>query len=191
MLLTALSAGVSTACVVASARRLAFAVAPMRFEPRMVLDALEADPSGRVLRGLVRLLAADDRSAWEREFFTAISAADPVKREALVGEERFEVEERRQRWARVPRVCARVATSAGFLFASIALIHGMGVPLDDDLTDPQAPVYAALASALGALAIGIAAAAFCATVHMRANRVAREQMSAMSRLLDFGLKRTS
>jgi hypothetical protein len=155
----------------------------------MVLDALEGDPSGRVLRGLVRVLATDDQFVWERELFAAIATEDPVQHEALVGEERLEVHERRQRWVRVPRVCARVATSAGFLFGSIALIRGLGEPLGDDLQDPQAPVYAALASALGALAIGIAAAAFCAAVHMRANRASRERMSAISRLLDFGAKR--
>jgi hypothetical protein len=189
VLLAVLSAGVSAACVLASARRLAWAVAPMKLEPRMVLQALEGDPSGRLLKGLIRVFAADERSAWERQVFTAISTADPVEREALLSEERIELEERGQRWVRVPRVCARVATSAGFLFASVALTQGMALaPGEDDLQDPQSPVHAAIASALGALAIGIAAAAFCAAVHIRSKRVARERMSAISRLLEFGSK---
>jgi hypothetical protein len=91
----------------------------------------------------------------------------------------------------VPRVCASVASSSGFLLAAVVLIGAMGT------MDSMGPEQMALAShetlsaALGALAVGISGAAFCAAVHMRARRVLRERMSAVTRLIDWGLSNRS
>ena len=191
-----LSAAVALVCVLASARRLAWAIAPMDLDARLVADALEKDASrpGGAAPGLLARLqhvlardardAGDGRFALELRVLEALSVVDDEEREARLGEEMTEVEGRSERWARVPRVGASVASSAGFLFAALALIHAFGLPAGDDMLDPTGPVHVAIASALGALALGMAAAAFCASVHMRARRARRERMSAVSRLFD-------
>jgi hypothetical protein len=171
---------VALACVVASARRLARAVAPIDLEPRAVLKALEGDRADEVLRSLRAVLASGDRFAWERDLLAAFDEADERVRDALIGEQLLELEGRMARSARVPRVCASIATSAGLLFGSLALLKGLAVPQGEDAS---AATHAALSSALGAVALGIAATAFCVAVHVRAARVSRERRVAIDELV--------
>jgi hypothetical protein len=98
----------------------------------------------------------------------------------LVNEQLTELDGRAQRWVRVPRVCASLATSAGFLLASIALVQGLAVPAEDDAPTGAG---AAIMGALNALAIGIAGTSFCYAVHVRARRLVRERMAAVDRLV--------
>jgi hypothetical protein len=118
--------------------------------------------------------------AWEQGLFAAFADRDPRVRDALVNEQLTELDGRAQRWVRIPRVCASLATSAGFLLASIALVQGLAVPAEDD-----APMGAgaAIMGALNALAIGIAGTSFCYAVHVRARRLVRERMAAVDRLV--------
>jgi hypothetical protein len=188
VLLEVLSAVVALVCALASARRLAIAVAPMQLEPRLLLEALQRDGSGQLPQRLRGLLAGDERFAHESVLFEAL-AVDDNEREARVGEEIGELRGRAQQGARVPRVCASVASSTGFLLASVALIRAMAAP--DSVTAEEAvtglAMPATLGVALGALAVGMAGASFCAAVHMRAGRVHRERMSAFTRLIESGL----
>lgn len=186
MLFEALSGIVAIGCVLASGRRLAMAVAPLKLDPRLVLDALKAGDR-HLPEGLLQVMTSDGRFVAERGLFEALAGDADDQREARVGEELTELQGRAQQWARVPRVCVSVATSSGFLFGSIALLHAMALPDAETMDEFQAGTHAALASAMGALAVGIAAASFCAAVHMRARRVHRERMSALSRLVDSGL----
>jgi hypothetical protein len=180
VLLTLGAAIVALACVLASGLRLAWAVAPIGLEPRMVLEALEGERAEATLRSLSTALASDPRLAWEQELFAAFEESDERVRAARVNEQLFELEGRLTRAARVPRVCASIATSAGLLFGSLALLRGLAVPEGEDSV---AANHAALSSALGAVALGIAATAFCVAVHVRAGRVSAQRRAAIDELI--------
>jgi hypothetical protein len=179
-MLTGLAALVALACVLASARRLVLAVSPTRLDPKLIVDALRAERGvGRrreIWTALRHAIAACDDATWEQDLLAAVDGSEPRSRIALVNEQLRELDWRAQRWVRVPRVCASVATSAGFLFACIALLRGLALPAED--------AGAAFVPALDALAVGIAGTSFCFAVHLRAQRVVRERLSATDRLVD-------
>ncbi len=174
-MLAVLSALVASVCVLASARRLAWAASPGWLDPQLLADALRGE-RGTDWPRLRAAIAACDGAKWESELVEALGAADECSRTALVNEQLRELDWLAQRWARVPRVCASVATSAGFLFACIALMSGVG--------DSTGDMGRMLVSALDALAIGIAGTSFCIAVHLRARRVVRERLAATDRLVD-------
>jgi hypothetical protein len=182
VLLAFCSAVVATACVVASGRRLAWAIAPMAVDPRVILRALETDRDGATRRRLQRVLASNDRFAWESEFFAAFDEVDEQARDARVSEQLTELDGRARRWARVPRVCASIGTSTGMLLACIALLQGLAVPGADIAA--QMAIDGAMPSALAALSLGIAATSFCVAVHVRAARVYRERRAAIDELVE-------
>jgi hypothetical protein len=184
VLLEALSGLVALLCALASARRLAVAVAPLRLDPALLTEALEADRRGELPARLRELTACVPELGLEHALLSAFAVEDAGAREALVSEELGEVQARGQQLARVPRVCASVASSTGFLLASIALIQAMGAFDTMDPEESAAHAHATLGTALGTLALGIAGASFCAAVHMRARRVHRARMSALTRLVD-------
>jgi hypothetical protein len=174
-MLAALSALVASACVLASVRSLACAVSPTWLDPRLLVEALRGDRVADWPR-LGAAVATCAGAQWETDLFAALGAADERARTALVNEQLRELDWRARRWARVPRVCASVATSAGFLFACIALMREAALG--------PADVGEALVSALGALAIGIAGTSFCIAVHVRVRRIVRERLAATDRLVD-------
>jgi hypothetical protein len=179
-LLAALSAIVALACALASARRLAWAVAPTSLDAGMLLDAVR---DGRAWPRLQSVVAALPGPTWEGELFQALAEKDPAARDALVTEQLLELDWTAQRWARVPRVCASIATSAGFLFGCIALLQGLALPMTPS-DDGSAPALGlALFSALNALTLGIAGTAFCVAVHLRARRIVRERHQTTERLV--------
>jgi hypothetical protein len=173
--LTLLSAIVAVGCVLASARRLGWAVAPTAFDPAVLTDALR-DKGGAAWRALREAVVATPNLGWERDLFEALGAADEDVRVALLNEQLLELDWLARRWARVPRVCASIATSAGFLFASVALLRGLAAQEID--------VRGSLVSALDALTVGIAGTAFCAAVHVRTRRLAADRLAAADRLVD-------
>lgn len=177
MLLAVFSAMVAIACVLASARRLAWAVAPTSLEASLLLDALRDGEDWRTLKDAVE---GQPGATWERDLFQSLGEVDPRSRDALVTEQLLELDWTVQRWARVPRVCASIATSAGFLFGSIALLQGLALPAEEG-AGPAAG--AALVAALNALTIGIAGTAFCVAVHLRTRRIVRERLQASERLV--------
>jgi hypothetical protein len=174
-MLTLLSAIVAIACVLASVRRLAWAVAPTALDPAVLVEALRGE-GARAWPAIQKAAAARPALGWEHDFFAAFAAAEGDARDALVYEQLIEHDWLAQRWARVPRVCASIATSAGFLCASLALVRG--------LSEQDADVGASLVAALNALAVGIAATSFCAAVHVRARRLARARLEATERLVE-------
>jgi hypothetical protein len=72
-------------------------------------------------------------------------------------------------------VCASVATSAGFLFACLAVLQGFG--------DAEPDTTSTLMAALDSLTVGVAGMSFCAAVHLRARRIVRERLAATERLI--------
>ncbi len=186
MLFSACSALVATACVVASGWRLAWAVAPVDLDPRLVARALEGDGALALCRSLQRELGSStvpQRFAWERELLAAFDESEGRARDARINEELIELEGRAQRWARVPRVCASIGTSAGLLFALVSLLQDLSVP-DGEGAAGMSAIGGALSSALGALSLGIAATSFCVAVHVRAAAVARERRAAIDALVE-------
>jgi hypothetical protein len=171
----------------ASTLRLVWAVAPTTFEPGLVLTALRGTAlkgdSTEARRRFSTAIGATG-CAWERDLFAAFEARDPAARDALVHEQLTEFDWRTQRWARVPRVCASIATSAGFLFASIGLLQGLASPTVDETPVAAQAVQGTMVSAVNCLAIGIAGTSFCAAVHLRARGVLRDRMVAMDRLVE-------
>jgi hypothetical protein len=180
-LLAVLSAIVALACALASARRLAWAVAPTSLDAGLLLDALG---DGSAWPKLQAAVAALPGPTWEGELFQALAEKDPAARDALVTEQLLELDWTAQRWARVPRVCASIATSAGFLFGCIALLQGLALPTTPPADDGSVPALGvALFSALNALTLGIAGTAFCVAVHVRARRLVRERHQTTERLV--------
>jgi AhpD family alkylhydroperoxidase len=174
------AAVVALACVIASGRRLAHAVAPIGLEPRMLTKALEGERAEAVFQSLRVTAAVGGRLAWESELLAAFAEDDERRREALVGEHLLELEGRLTRSSRVPRVCASIASSAGLLFGTLGLLQGPGIPQE---TGGAIATQGAFASALAAVALGIAATAFCVAVHVRAARVERERRAAIDELV--------
>jgi hypothetical protein len=171
-----LSGLVAAACVLASARRLAFAILPVWLDPQLLVTALEEDRDG-ALQKLQQIVSADQRAGWERELVASASTSDVSSRPGLVNEQLRELDWRAHRWARVPRVCASIATSAGFLFGSLALIQSLSVEAGD-------VTLRALVSAVNALAIGIAGTSFCVAVHIRARQAVRKRLAATDRFVE-------
>jgi hypothetical protein len=154
-------------------------VAPTSYEAGLLLDMLRMD-GGTRWRSLRDAVVADPEARWERDLFLALDESEPSARDALVMEQLQELDWRTQRWARVPRVCASIATSAGFLFGSLGLLRGLALPVEEGA---GIATRAAMVSALDALAIGIAGTSFCIAVHVRTRRVVRERLALAERLV--------
>jgi hypothetical protein len=178
-MLALLSAVVAACCVLASARRMAWAVAPASLDASVLLGVLQGDEAKSRWEALQRTLTAAPEPTWERDLALALAERDPRAREAQVVQQLLELDWSAQRWARVPRVCASIATSAGIFFGSVALLRGMEMP-DDGLGPPGGT---ALIAALDAITVGIAATSFCIAVHLRTRQVVRERIATEERLV--------
>jgi hypothetical protein len=120
---------------------------------------------------------------WERSVLDA--AASPAEqRVALLNEQLQELDWRIQRWARVPRVCASITTSSGFLLATVAMREGLvaapGMP--PELQDLA--MRAAMTYAIDVAAIGLAGAAFCMAIQFRARKAAKDRAEAADKLVE-------
>jgi hypothetical protein len=180
VLLTLASALVATACALASARRLAQAVAPTFLDAGLLSEALAGDDAKALWRKMGDAIGTDERLGWERGLFEAFASRDRRTMDGLLNEQLLDLDGRVQRWARVPRASASIALSAGFLFASVTLLRGLAVAAEGDM----GAVPGALASALGALTIGVAGASFCIAVHVRAVRAVGQRLAGTDRLVN-------
>jgi hypothetical protein len=109
-----------------------------------------------------------------------VAAAEPDEptRSARINELLTELEVLSGRWDSVPRACARLSSSAGFLFATIVLLEALA-PGQDEPRD----LHASLWTAVGALVAGVVAAAVCAAVHVRATAARKGAAQAADRLV--------
>jgi|SRR5580692_1980371 hypothetical protein len=170
-----LSALVAAACIFASLRRLAVAVAPLSFDAGELRRAVTGH---RAIASLRAAVGAEPRARWEQDLFAAFAENDVRLRDALVNELLTEVDGLTGAWSRVPRICASLATSCGFLFASVSLLRSWG----GEQAPP--PVGSAVVSAVDTFSIGVMAAAFCFVIHVRAARAARASLSAIDQLVE-------
>jgi hypothetical protein len=175
-MLTLLSAIVALACVVASGRRLAWVVGPTGLDPTALLGAMQVEGGASLA---ARLASGPPGADWERELLAASVETSPAARDAIADEQLLELRWRLRRWERVPRVCASIATSAGFLFASIVLLQGLAAPVTGVPTARET-----LFDAMTPLAVGIAGTAFCVAVHLRVRRLLPRRLAAYDRLID-------
>jgi hypothetical protein len=177
-MLVLLAAIVALGCVLASARRLELAMETSALDPTALLEALRGADADSVRR-LREVAATRPDLPWEKAVLEALAESDPAARDAALEEQLLERDWRSQRWARVPRVCASIATSGGFLFASIALMQGLAAPAEEGPA-----VGATLLAAVNALLLGIAGTTFCVAVHMRTRRVVRDRVAGTDRLVE-------
>jgi hypothetical protein len=143
-------------------------VAPTTLDLSLLMRAVGA--AGQARAKLLDAMAGNAALDWECALLRAATEPDRDVRGAALGELVTELDGRLQEGARVPRVCASIATSTGFLCATAALLQGLSAAPAGE------PVVAAenlFVSALGSLAAGVAGATFCAAVHLRARRVSR------------------
>ncbi len=187
-MLTALSAIVAMLCTAASLRRLRWAVEPTALDPTALRQVFAAEDGLAVLSPLRDALAGNRELAWEHELLAAFTEPGAAAREARVNEQLTELEGRADRWSRVPRVCASIATSAGFLFATVTLLRTMAPAVSAlgsvNRANGSDAVMATLAPALDALAVGIAGASLCAAVHVRARTARQQRLNATDRWVE-------
>ncbi|MGD0679723.1 MAG: hypothetical protein ABSC94_30425 [Polyangiaceae bacterium] len=181
MLLSGSSAIVVAVCIAASAWRLSLAVAPTPLDPSALCGLLRGDIDRPALARLVETLAHHPDFAWEHGVIAALMDPPSAARDAFVGEQLTELDAKAARWARVPRVCASVAMNAGFLFGTVAILQSLSGSAPADAAGASGQ---ALFGALDALAIGLAGATFCASIHALARRSARERQMWTDRLVD-------
>ena len=158
---------------------MAFVIAPTPLDPALLQRALVDASSVARLR---EALARRPDLAWERQLVeAALSSGDDAAREALLGEPLSELDFSLERWDRVPRVCASVASSVGFLCATFAVIEALAMPADPEAGTVLGRV---LAAALGAFAVGLVGTSFCAAVHLRTRGLAKARVAAADRLVE-------
>jgi hypothetical protein len=180
-LLSALAFVITAVCVAASAVRLKFALAPTTLDPA-AFDAVLSRSNGDLgaLDRMERAVASEPRAIWERALFESLHAPSP-QREALVNEQLTELDYLVQKWVRVPRVCASICTSSGFLLAAAVLRSSLAAPPE---TMGGQAIDAAVLQAINVAAIGLAGAAFCIACQMRARRAASSTALAFDRLVE-------
>ncbi len=115
-----------------------------------------------------------------------VEAADGTRHEhplGAVNEVLLEVDDRLQRWARVPRVAVSVSSSSGFLLASLAMRRGLA---ETDLLAPdlrEAFLFHALRDAIGAAALGLFGAVACVALHARARTIRRARSAGATAII--------
>lgn len=170
MLFTICAVLVSLSCAWASARRLKFAAEMTPLDPEVLLAGVRASGWDAIERELL----SEPAATWERELASALLATGNA-RIALVNEQLGELDYIAQTWARVPRVCASISSSSGFLLASLAVRAGLAAESADGTT--------VVMSALNAAAVGLAGAVFCIAVHARAGAMTKRRLSATDKLV--------
>jgi hypothetical protein len=173
---------VALACALASARRLWLVANATALDPSVALGELRAG-------GVERLRAAADREPradWERELVHAVvESGGREERRARVGEQLTELDYRIQRWARVPRVCASISASMGFLLATWVLRQGLvelGPSTSASVT--ELVVRGLIGDALAVVGFGFVGTAFCVAAQRHGRRIARARLRAADELVE-------
>lgn len=174
---------VALACAAASARRVWYAANATALQPDVVCDALEGATGPEALDRLRVVIAEVPDADWERELLETL-AAPPEQRAALVNEQLTELDYRIQRWARVPRVCASISTSFGFLLATLVLRTALSDTGDVPIEIGEIVIRGLVGDALTVGAMGIVGTAFCIGAQGEARRIARARVAGADRLVE-------
>lgn len=160
-------------CVAASLLRLRAVLRPSALDLGVIAERTTTADFAERLR---RALRACPDATWEAGLAQAL-AYSGLARTALLNEALVELSFRIDRFARVPRVCANVAMSSSWLFASLSLRTTLLAPT------PVAWPEAALA-VVDLVATGVAASVLCLAIGGEARRLSRSQKGAADRLID-------
>ena len=175
---------VALACAAASGRRVWFAANATALHPDVIADVLGRTNEPDVLERLRALVATVPDADWERDLLEALGAP-PALRVALVNEQMTELDYRIQRWSRVPRVCARITSSAGFMLGTLVLRNGLATDTSELSSDVVELVIRGLvADALLVAAMGIIGMAFCIGAQAEARRIAKGRAKGADRLVE-------
>lgn len=180
---------VSACCVAASLRRLVFVYEAVSFDPELLLRDLRGDEGrARAPKILERLVeeSRPEEAGGDRDLFEALADRSELAPARIV-QALIELDFRFSRWARVPRVCASIASSAGFLLASWALrLALVAAPAAaDNREDPfREALNQALMAALGVVAVGAAGTVTCLAIFYEARRVTRLRRDATEKLVE-------
>jgi hypothetical protein len=175
---------VALACVLASARRLWFAANPTAMHPDDVVAFLGRNPARASLARLRAAARAHPSADWERDLLDALATPSSEARVALVNEQLTELDLRVQRWSRVPRVCASVATSAGIMLGTLVLRHGLASAPDLAGELGELFVRDVVSDAISVASFGVVGTAFCIAVHAHARRMTKERLEATDRMIE-------
>lgn len=169
-------------------RRLWFVTHPTAFEPDDLVAWFERP--GASLAKLEALVATIPEADWERDLVGALREPRPEARTAFVNEQLSELDHRMQRWLRVPRVCASIASSLGIMLGTLVLRRGLAEA--PDLTGDLGTLFVRdiVGDAISVASFGIVATAFCIGAHAQAARLSRQRLAAADRLID-ALERTT
>jgi hypothetical protein len=168
-MLVALACIVAFACAGASLQRLNYALAPTALDAKALADAAKS----ATLDDVEIAVSHAERSDWELGLIRAIRERSTGD----INEYLLELEQFAKRWERVPRVCASVATSFGFLLGSLALREG--------LLDPEPEhIDQLIVRAINVVAVGVAGAMVCVAVHFRAGRAAKSRLQEVDGLVE-------
>lgn len=150
------------------------------WHPDVLLATLGKSPDADAIERLRAAANGDARADWERELLEALATSDESARAALVNEQLSELDYRIQRWASVPRICARITTSFAFLLAALVLRNGLA-----DATDFSEPAMRALiGDGLTVVFMGFVGTSFCIAANRQARTVARARLEAADALVD-------
>jgi len=184
-LLPVIAALIVLACAAASARRVAYAASPTSFDAATLVAALHGDDGARLFPDVCAAIRAAGAS-WESDLLEAF-AQPAAARAAHVDEQLGELEWHVARWERVPRVCASVASTSGFLLAALVMRLGLAdvawAPADPE-TGIGAALNALVFDAVSVAALGMAGTAFCVACQVHARRAAKARLAAADKLVD-------
>ena len=169
-------------CIAASAWRLWLVTHPTALEPDDVVAWWEREDAS--LDGFAALVASIPEAEWERELVAALREPRPEARIAFVNEQLSELDYRVQRWVRVPRVCASVASSLGILLGTLVLRRGLAEAPDLSGDEGQAFVMQIVGQAVSVASFGMVATAFAIGAHAHAARLSRQRLAAADRMLE-------
>lgn len=179
-----LAALIAAACVGASGCRLFFAMTSTRYALGLLVKALRGDVGATRVRRLLEAIRKSPVGIWERELLDALEVTEPRLRAAEVNEQLTELDFLVWRWSRVPRVCASVSSSSGFLLAALLMRRGLADPSSLGGDVAILVTSGLVGQALSVAGFGLAGALACATLHVHAQRVARERLAAADELVE-------
>jgi hypothetical protein len=174
---------VALGCILASVKRLRMAVAPTKLDPRPIVDALKGDAGKANLPALREAILEEPDAEWEHELVHAMAASGD-ERTGRVNELLTELDHTVQGWARVPRVCASIAASTGFLLASLALRNGLSVAEDLPQEIQDMAIRAAVKDGIDVAALGLCGAIACITIGHNAAKAAKGRLKATDELVE-------
>ena len=175
---------VALACAAASARRVWFAANATALHPDDVVKALARAEGPQAVEALRELVENEPSADWERDLLAAL-ASPPDLRVALVNEQLTELDYRIQRWRRVPRVCASISTSSGFMLATLVLRNGLAADATELSSDvAELVVKGLVGDALLVGAMGMVGTAFCIAAQSEARKLAKARIKGADCLVE-------